>query len=154
MSDETAAAAARRHPRWGVAAQVTAILGVVALALAILLLWVLETSVTTGVNSVMADLGTTTTEAQAKWEAAASALDGLAAQASNHPDAQALMQDGAALVNDIGGSVGSVDDKIGDLVDTLLGVLLAIVVALTVLLVYLMLIHAGIWTLGRHWRRD
>jgi hypothetical protein len=34
------------------------------------------------------------------------------------------------------------------------GALLLILGVLTALLAYLVLVHGGIWTLGRHWRRD
>jgi hypothetical protein len=33
-------------------------------------------------------------------------------------------------------------------------VLLVVAGTATGLLIYLILIHAGVWTLGRHWRRD
>ena len=33
-------------------------------------------------------------------------------------------------------------------------VLMLLAAAATGVLVYLILVHAGIWTLGRHWRRD
>jgi hypothetical protein len=88
-----------------------------------------------------------------KYDAAAAALDEQAGRAVN-ADAQALLQEGADLVRDVGAQVASVEGRIGDLVDSLLTTLLVIVGMLTVLLAYLIVIHGGIWTLGRHWRRD
>jgi hypothetical protein len=143
----------RRHPRWGIVAQVTAIVGAIGLVLAIGLTWALYSSTSGAVNGLMADLGATTTEAQGKYDAAAAALDELAGRAVN-ADAQALLEEGADLVREVGTQVTSVEGQIGDLVDSLLTTLLVIVGMLTVLLAYLIVIHGGIWTLGRHWRRD
>ncbi len=143
----------RRHPRWGIVAQVTAIVGAVGLVLAMGLMWVVYDSTSGTVNSLLADLDATATEAQGKYDAAGAALDDQADRAVN-ADAQALFQDGADLVRDVGAQVASVESRIGDTVDSLLSALLVIVVLLTVLLVYLIVIHGGIWTLGRHWRRD
>ncbi len=83
----------------------------------------------------------------------AAALDEQAGRAVN-ADAQALLEEGADLVREVGAQVTSVEGQIGDLVDSLLTTLLVIVGMLTVLLAYLIVIHGGIWTLGRHWRRD
>lgn len=143
----------RRHPRWGIAAQVTAIVGAIGLVLAIGLTWVVSSSTAGTVNGLLSDLDAVMAEAQGKYDAAATALDELAASAGN-PDAQALLQDGADLVRDVGTQVASVEARIGDAVDSLLAVLLVIVGTLTVLLAYLVLVHGGFWTLGRHWRRD
>lgn len=143
----------RRHPRWGIVAQATAIFGAVGLVLAIGLTWVVYSSTSGAVNGLMAGLDATASEAQGKYDAAAAALDEQAGKAVN-PDAQALLQDGADLVREVGTQVASVESQIGDLVDSLLTVLLVIVGMLTALLAYLALIHGGIWTLGRHWRRD
>jgi hypothetical protein len=143
----------RRHPRWGIVAQVTAIVGSVGLVLAIGLTWVVYDSTSGTVTSLMAELDATTAEAQGKYDAAAVALDEQAGRAVN-ADAQALLQEGADLVRDVGAQVASVEGRIGDLVDSLLTTLLIIVGMLTVLLAYLIVIHGGIWTLGRHWRRD
>jgi hypothetical protein len=143
----------RNHPRWGIVAQVTAIVGAVGLVLAMGLMWVVYDSTSGTVNSLLADLDATATEAQGKYDAAGAALDDQADRAVN-ADAQALFQDGADLVRDVGAQVASVESRIGDTVDSLLSALLVIVVLLTVLLVYLIVIHGGIWTLGRHWRRD
>jgi hypothetical protein len=143
----------QRHPRWGVVAQVTAIVGGICLVLAIGLTWVLYSSTSGAVNGLMADLDATTAEAQGKYDAAAAALDELAGRASN-ADAQALLQDGADLVREVGSQVASVESQIGGLVDSLITALLVIVGMLTALLAYLVLVHGGIWTLGRHWRRD
>jgi hypothetical protein len=143
----------RRHPRWGIVAQVTAIVGAVGLVLAIGLTWVVYDSTSGTVTSLMAELDATTAEAMGKYDAAAAALDEQAGRAVN-ADAQALLEDGADLVRDVGAQVASVEGRIGDLVDSLLTTLLVIVGMLTVLLAYLIVIHGGIWTLGRHWRRD
>ena len=143
----------RRHPRWGIVAQVTAIVGAVGLVLAIGLTWVVYSSTSGAVNGLMADLDAMTAEAQGKYDAAAAALDEQAGRAVN-ADAQALLQDGADLVREVGTQVTSVEGRIGDLVDSLLTTLLVIVGMLTALLAYLVLLHGGIWTLGRHWRRD
>jgi hypothetical protein len=143
----------RRHPRWGIVAQVTAIVGGIGLALAIGLTWAVYSSTSGAVNGLMADLDAMTAEAQGKYDAAAVALDEQASSAAN-ADAQALLQDGADLVREVGAEVTSVTGRIGDLVDSLLTVLLVIVGMLTVLLAYLVVVHGGIWTLGRHWRRD
>jgi len=143
----------RRHPRWGIAAQVTAIVGAVGLVLAMGLMWVVYDSTSGTVNSLMAELDATTTEAQGKYDAAGAALDEQAGRAVN-ADAQALLEDGADLVRDVGTQVTSIAGRIGDLVDSLLAVLLAVVGMLTLLLAYLIVVHGGIWTLGRHWRRD
>jgi hypothetical protein len=143
----------RRHPRWGIVAQVTAIVGVIGLVLAIGLTWAVYSSTSGAVNGLMTDLDAMTAEAQGKYDAAAAALDEQASRAAN-ADAQALLQDGADLVREVGAEVTSVTGRIGDLVDSLLTVLLVIVGMLTVLLAYLVVVHGGIWTLGRHWRRD
>ena len=145
--------AGRRHPRWGIVAQVTAIVGAVGLVLAIGLTWVVYSTTSGAVNTLMADLDATTAEAQGKYDAAAAALDEQAGRAVN-ADAQALLQDGADLVREVGTQVASVEGQIGDLVDSLITALLVIVGMLTALLAYLILVHGGIWTLGRHWRRD
>jgi hypothetical protein len=143
----------RRHPRWGIVAQVTAIVGAVGLVLAMGLMWVVYDSTSGTVNSLVADLEATTTEAQGKYDAVAAALDEQAGRVVN-PDGQALLQDGADLVREVGTQVASIDDQIGDLADSILAALLVIVGMLTALLAYLIVIHGGIWTLGRHWRRD
>ena len=143
----------RRHPRWGIVAQVAAIVGAIGLVLAIGLTWVVTSSTASAVNGLMADLDAVMTEALGKYDAAAAALDEQATQAGN-PDAQALLRDGAALVREVGTQVASVESRIQDAVDSLLTVVLVIVGLLTALLAYLVLIHGGIWTLGRHWRRD
>ena len=143
----------RRHPRWGIVAQVTAIVGAIGLVLAIGLTWVVYSSTSGAVNGLMADLDAMTAEAQGKYDAAAAALDEQAGRAVN-ADAQALLQDGADLVREVGTQVASVEGQIGDLVDSLITALLVIVGMLTALLAYLVLVHGGIWTLGRHWRRD
>jgi predicted PurR-regulated permease PerM len=132
---------------------VTAIVGAVGLVLAMGLMWVVYDSTSSTVNSLVADLEATTTEAQGKYDAAAAALDEQAGRAVN-PDGQALLEDGADLVREVGAQVGSIDGQVGNLVDSLLTVLLVIVGLLTALLAYLVLVHGGIWTLGRHWRRD
>jgi hypothetical protein len=144
---------ARRHPKWGIVAQVTAIVGGICLVLAIGLTWVVYGSTSGTVNGLMAELDATTAEAQGKYDAAAVALEELAAKVAN-PDAQALLQDGADLVRTVGTQVASVNDRIGNAVDSLITALLIIVGLLTVLVAYLVLVHGGIWTLGRHWRRD
>jgi hypothetical protein len=153
VSVQVVPGAGRRHPRWGIVAQVTAIVGAIGLALAIGLTWVVYDSTSGAVNGLMADLDAMTAEAQGKYDAAAAALDEQAGRAAN-ADAQALLQDGADLVREVGAEVTSVTSRIGDLVDSLLTVLLVIVGMLTVLLAYLVVVHGGIWTLGRHWRRD
>ena len=147
------AGSGRRHPRWGVVAQVTAIVGAVGLVLAIGLAWVVYSSTSGAVDSLMADLDAMTAEALGTYDAAAAALDEQAGTAVND-DAQALLQDGADLVREVGAQVESIGGRIGDLVDSLLAVLLVIVGMLTALLAYLVLVHGGLWTLGRHWRRD
>jgi hypothetical protein len=152
-SDQAVDGGGRRHPRWGIVAQVTAIVGGIGLALAIGLTWAVYSSTSGAVNGLMADLDAMTAEAQGKYDAAAVALDEQASSAAN-ADAQALLQDGADLVREVGAEVTSVTGRIGDLVDSLLTVLLVIVGMLTVLLAYLVVVHGGIWTLGRHWRRD
>jgi hypothetical protein len=143
----------RRHPRWGLVAQVTAIVGAIGLVLAIGLTWAVYSSTSGAVNGLMADLDAMAAEAQGKYDAAAAALDEQAGRAVN-ADAQALLEEGADLVREVGTQVTSVEGQIGDLVDSLLTTLLVIVGMLTVLLAYLILVHGGIWTLGRHWRRD
>lgn len=150
---QAVAGGGRRHPRWGIVAQVTAIVGAVGLVLAIGFSWVLYSSTSGAVNGLMADLDTVAAEAQGKYDAAAAALDEQAGRAVN-ADAQALLQDGAELVREVGTQVASIEGQIGDLVDSLLAALLVIVGMLTALLAYLVLVHGGIWTLGRHWRRD
>jgi hypothetical protein len=152
-SDQTVDGSGRRHPRWGIVAQVTAIVGSVGLVLAIGLTWAVYSSTSGAVNGLMADLDAMAAEAQGKYDAAAAALDEQAGRAVN-ADAQALLEEGADLVREVGTQVTSVEGQIGDLVDSLLTTLLVIVGMLTVLLAYLILVHGGIWTLGRHWRRD
>jgi hypothetical protein len=155
-ADATGRAAAgggRRHPRWGIVAQVTAILGGAGLLLLIGLTWVVYSSTAGTVNSLMADLDAMTAEAQGKYDAAAAALDEQADKAVN-ADAQALFQDGADLVREVGTKVASIEAQLGGLVDSLVTTLMVIVGLLTAMLAYLILIHGGIWTLGRHWRRD
>lgn len=143
----------RRHPRWGIVAQVAAIVGAIGLVLTIGLTWVVAGSASGTVSGLMADLDAATAEAWEKYEAAAGALDAAADNAVNS-DAQALLRDAADLLREIGAQVVSVESRIGDAVDTLLAVLLLILGVLTVLLAYLVLVHGGLWTLGRHWRRD
>jgi hypothetical protein len=143
----------RRHPRWGIAAQVTAIVGAVVMVLALVLTWAVYASGSERANGLVADLDATASEAQGKYDAAAAALDGMASVASD-PDVQSLLQDGAALARDMAAQVASTDQQVGDLVASILWTLLVIVGFLTALLAYLVLIHGGIWTLGRHWRRD
>jgi hypothetical protein len=143
----------RRHPRWGIVAQVTAIVGAVGLVLAIGLTWVVSSSTSGTVNGLMSDLDATAAAAQEKYDAAAAVLDEQADRAIN-ADAAALFRDGADLLREVGSQVVTVEDRIGDAVDSLLTVLLVTVGMLTVLLAYLVLVHGGIWTLGRHWRRD
>ena len=143
----------RRHPRWGIVAQVTAIVGGLGLVLAIGLTWVVYDSTSGTVNALLADLDAITAEAQGKYEAAGAALDEQAGRAVN-ADAQALLEEGADLVREVGTQVTSVEGQIGDLVDSLITALLVIVGMLTALLAYLVVVHGGIWTLGRHWRRD
>jgi hypothetical protein len=153
VTTQAVAGGGRRHPRLGIVAQVTAIVGAVGLVLAIGLTWLVYGSTSGAVDRLMADLDATASEAQGKYDAAAAALEEQAGKALN-PDAQALLQDGADLVRSVGTQVASVETQIGDLVDSLLTVLLVIVGILTALLAYLVLLHGGIWTLGRHWRRD
>ena len=81
----------RRHPRWGIAAQVTAIVGAVGMVLTIGLLWVAYSSTTGTVDGLMGDLDAVIVEAQGKYEAAVSALDEQAGSAIS-PDAQALFE--------------------------------------------------------------
>jgi hypothetical protein len=153
VPDMSAREGGRRHSRWGVVAQVTAIVGAVVLVLAIALVWVVYSTASQRVNGLMGDLDTAVAEAQGKYDAAGAALDEQAGVAPN-PDAQVLLQDGADLVRDIGAQMASIEAQIESLVNGLLAGLLAIVGLLTALLAYLILVHAGIWTLGRHWRRD
>jgi hypothetical protein len=153
VPDSAAWERGRRHSRWGVVAQVTAIVGAVALVLAIALAWALYGTASQRVNGLMGDLDAAVAEAQGKYEAAGAALDEQAGVATN-PDAQALLQDGADLVRGIGAQMASIEAQLASLVNGLLVGLLAIVGLLTALLAYLILVHAGIWTLGRHWRRD
>lgn len=143
----------RRHPRWGIAAQVAAIVGAIGLVLTIGLAWVVAGSASGTVNGLMADLDAATAEAWEKYDAAAGALDAAADSAVN-ADLQAILRDGADLLREIGTQVVSVESRIGDAVDTLLAALLLILGVLTALLAYLVLVHGGLWTLGRHWRRD
>jgi hypothetical protein len=132
---------------------VTAIVGGVGLALAIGLTWVVYGSTSRAVNDLMVDLDAMTAEAVGKYDAAAAALDEQAGMAPD-PDGQALLQDGADLVREVGTQVASVGARIGDLADSILAALLVVAGMLTALLAYLVLIHGGLWTLGRHWRRD
>jgi hypothetical protein len=136
-----------------VVAQVTAIVGAVAMVLAIAFTWVVYSTASERVNGLIGDLDAAVAEAQGKYDAAGVALDEQAGVAAN-PDAQALLQDGADLVRGIGAQVATIGAQIGSLVDGLLAALLAIVWLLTALLAYLTLVHAGLTTLGRHWRRD
>jgi hypothetical protein len=153
VAETAAGEGGQRHPRWGVVAQVTAIVGAIALVLAIALLWVVYGTASQRVDGLMGDLDAAVAEAQGKYDTAGAALDEQAGVAPN-PDAQALLQDGADLVRSIGAQLASVEEQLASLVDGLCAALLAIVALLTALLLYLMLVHAGIWTLGRHWRRD
>ncbi len=153
MSVEEAGGSGRRHPGWGVVAQVTAVVGGLILVLAIALSWTVYNTTSGGVDSLLAELDAVASEAGGKYDAAATALEDLAGVAAN-PDAQALLQDGADLVRGVGEQVASIEDKIGDLLGSLLATLLIILGLLTALLAYLVVIHGGIWTLGRHWRRD
>jgi hypothetical protein len=150
---EEATDGGRRHPRWGIAAQVTAIVGAVLLVLVTGLTWAVYVSTSQRANDLVAQLDATTAEAQEKYDAVAASLEGLAGLAPN-PDTQSLLQDGADLVRDVGAQVASIDQQVGDLVGSVFWALLLIVGFLTALLAYLVLIHGGIWTLGRHWRRD
>jgi predicted PurR-regulated permease PerM len=152
-SDQAVDGGGRRHPRWGIVAQVTAIVGSVGLVLAIGLTWVVYSSTSGTVNGLLADLDAMTAEAQGKYDAAAMALDEQAGKALNE-DAQSLLGEGADLVREVGSQVASVEGQIADLVTSLLTALLLVVAMLTALLVYLVLVHGGLWTLGRHWRRD
>jgi predicted PurR-regulated permease PerM len=152
-SDQAVDGSGRRHPRWGIVAQVTAIVGSVGLVLAIGLTWVVYSSTSGTVNGLLADLDAMTADAQGKYDAAAMALDEQAGRALNE-DAQSLLEDGADLVLEVGTQVASVEGQIADLVTSLLSTLLVVVGMLTALLAYLVLVHGGLWTLGRHWRRD
>ncbi len=143
----------RRHPRWGIVAQVTAIVGAVVMVLAIVLTWAVYASTSQRANDLVAQLDATAAEAQEKYDTAATSLDGMASVATD-PDVKSLLQDGAALARDRGAQVASTDQQVGDLVASILWTLLVIVGLLTALLAYLVFIHGGIWTLGRHWRRD
>jgi hypothetical protein len=121
--------------------------------LAIGLSWTVYNATSGGVDSLLSQLDAVTSEAVGTYDAVATALDDLAGVAAN-PDAQALLQDGADLVRGVGDQVASIESQIGDLVDSLLTTLLVVLGLLTALLAYLVVIHGGIWTLGRHWRRD
>jgi hypothetical protein len=132
---------------------VTAIVGSVGLVLAIGLTWVVYSSTSGTVNGLLADLDAMAADAQGKYDAAAVALDEQAGRALNE-DAESLLEDGADLVLEIGTQVASVESQIADLVTSLLSTLLLVVGMLTALLAYLVLVHGGLWTLGRHWRRD
>jgi hypothetical protein len=136
-----------------VVAQVTALVGAGVLMLAIGLSWTVYNATSGGVDSLLSQLDAVTSEAVGTYDAVATALDDLAGVAAN-PDAQALLQDGADLVRGVGDQVASIESQIGDLVDSLLTTLLVVLGLLTALLAYLVVIHGGIWTLGRHWRRD
>lgn len=71
QSDQAVDGGSRRHPRWGIVAQVTAIVGSVGLVLAIGLTWVVYSSTSGTVNSLLADLDAMTAEARGKYDAAA-----------------------------------------------------------------------------------
>ena len=154
MSAPMAPAGSRRHPRWGIVAQVVGGVGVVVLALMIAGTWLGYGWTNDAVHHLSSDLETSATSAVQQAEQVAVALEQQAAQPSLDPQTAALLVQGAQLTREAERQVTSLQGRIGDLSDATVVALLALAGVGTGFLVYLALIHAGVFTLGRHWRRD
>lgn len=154
MHQTNAPASGRRHPRWGIVAQVVGAAGVVVLVLMILGTWFGYSFTTDAVHRALGDLDSAATSAVQQAEQVAIALEQQAADPTTDAETAQLLRQGAELTRKASGQVTDVQGQVGDLEDAAKLALLAVAGVGTGFLVYLMLIHAGVFTLGRHWRRD
>ena len=153
MEQSVVAARGRRHPRWGIVAQVVGVLGITLLVLATAATWVGWGVSDQAVDTLVGSLDTAATDAIAKAEQVAIALENEAGTATD-PETAQVLRDGAILTRALEARVSDIDDQVGDLSGTTRLVLPLVAGTATGLLIYLILVHAGVWTLGRHWRRD
>ena len=85
MDGQVANGRARRHPRWGVVAQVTGAVGVVLLVLMIAGTWLGYSYTDQGVHGLVGDMDAAAAKAVEQANAVAVALDQQAAQSGNDP---------------------------------------------------------------------
>ena len=154
MQQSSAPATSRRHPGWGIVAQLVGAAGVVVLVLMILGTWLGYGFTTDAVHRALGDLDTAATSAVQQAEQVAVALEQQAADPTTDAETAMLLRQGAELTRQASGQVVEVQGQVGDLEDAAKLALLAAAGVGTGFLVYLVLIHAGVFTLGRHWRRD
>jgi len=153
MEQSVIAPSSRRHPLWGIVAQTVGVLGITVLLLAAAVTWIGWGASDQAVGTLVGDLDTAATDAIATAEEVAVALEKEAGTATD-PETAQVLRDGAALTRALQTRVSDIDRQVGDLSGTTRFVLLVVTGTATGLLIYLILIHAAVWTLGRHWRRD
>jgi hypothetical protein len=149
-----APATSRRHPGWGIVAQLVGAAGVVVLVLLIAGTWVGYGFTSDAVGRAVGDLDSAATSAVQQAEEVAVALEQQAEDPTTDAETAELLRQGAQLTRQASGQVVDIQGQVGNLEDTARSVLLAAAGMGTGFLVYLVLIHAGVFTLGRHWRRD
>lgn len=153
MDQMSVSGPSRRHPTWGIVAQVVGAFGIVVLTLAIAATWFGWSVSGDAMTGLVGDLDTAAADAIVKAEAIAIVLEDEAAGTTDAATAEALRQ-GATLTRELQGKVTEIDAELADVSGTVRLVLLITAGAATGVLVYLILVHAGVFTLGRHWRRD
>lgn len=154
MQQSSAPARSRRHPTWGIVAQLVGAAGMIVLVLMILGTWFGYSFTTDAIHRALGDLDSAATSAVQQAEQVAVALEQQAADPTTDADTAELLRQGAELTRQGAGRVTDVQGQVGDLEDAAKLVLLGLAGVGTGFLVYLVLIHAGVFTLGRHWRRD
>lgn len=81
-------------------------------------------------------------------------LEQQAGSATNDPDTQAAFAAGAELARGVETQLATVQAEADQVAETMTSVVTVSALLVTAALVYQIMVHLGIWTLGRHWRRD
>jgi hypothetical protein len=144
----------RRHPGWGLVAQVLGLVGVLIALLLVVGTWAGQGWVDQGVQDLVVQVDDAASDAMTQIREVTTELEQQALLATSDADTRAAFAAGAELARGVEAQLLTVQEEAGNVADTLLGVVTVTALLVTAMLVYQILVHLGIFTLGRHWRRD
>jgi hypothetical protein len=147
-------AASRRHPRWGIVAQVIGILGVALIVLMVAGTWLGRGWAERNVRDLVLNVDDAAFGAVSQVHELTTEFERQAILTTNDADTQAVFASGAELARSVEVQLADVQTQAGGVGDTLVSAVTVTALVTTAVLVYQVLLHGALWTLGRHWRRD
>ena len=132
-------------------------MGVFGVVLAVLMIagtWAGQGWADQSLQDLTLSVGEAASDAIAQVHDVTAELEQQAGLATNDADTRAAFAAGAELARGVETQLATVQVEADKVTDTMTSVVTVAALLVSVVLVYQILMHVGIWTLGRHWRRD